>query len=524
MTVSRLSSRRASIASIKSVIKNVARFRWLIFMLGNIASFANTVIATSLSLTIVAMIEKDPTNSTQLLDANGTSTVKIAPISTGKIHVDWTSVDKDRMLQAGFWGILAISLFSGRICELFGPRKVVSLALAFVGFTNMLFPLIAKHSFLGAYLVKVIQGICAGLIPPSLFVMISRWSTSSERTLSNSVVISGGAIGSLVGLPFAGILVSSSFLGGWPSVFYLFGGLNVIIAIAWYIIIYDTPEEHPYLSAEELEEILSNRTLKSSDKIDVPWRKMLTSLPVIAHLVPSFTYGWISAVVGAQIPSFYEEVLGFSHTANGFLSSLPWLLSTLISILGSTIADKLRRTNRFSTAVIRKTFTLIGLGTVSCGLVAITLLGKRRTAVVLTLSIAKGMGSLVIAGAGANHLDIAPSFAGTLGGFASVLHSLSSLAANEGAAQIVGNETTAQNWYYFFYLSAAINVVGVIVFCLFGSGETQSWDPSSVPKQSNTNNSSLKSQNITKGNTENNNQIVIESLESYNSNKDHIDS
>ncbi|XP_015784694.2 vesicular glutamate transporter 1-like [Tetranychus urticae] len=342
------------------------------------------------------MIEKDPTNSTQIFDANVTSTVKIEPTSTGKIHVDWTSVDKDRMLQAGFWGILAISVFSGRICELFGPRRVVSLALAFVGLTNMLFPLIAQHSFLGAYLIKIVQGMCAGLVSPSLFVMISRWSTSSERTLSNSVVIAGATIGNLVCLPLAGVLVSSSFLGGWPSVFYLFGGFNLIFAVVWYIIVYDTPEEHPYLSAEELEEILANRSLKSGNTIEVPWRKMLTSLPVIANLTPTFTYGWVVATFSSQIPSFYEEVLNFSHTANGFLSSLTWLLSTLFPIAGSSVADKLRQTNRFSTAIIRKSFTVLGLGSLSCRLFAITLLGKRRVVVVLTLSIAKGMGSLVM--------------------------------------------------------------------------------------------------------------------------------
>ena len=105
------------------------------------------------------------------------------------------------------------------------------------------------------------------MIGPSIFVVISRWAISNERTLVNSVCISGRAIGNLVALPFAGVLVSSSFLGGWPSVFYLFGGLSLIIAIIWYFLVYDTPEVHPYLSSEELEEILANRSLKSSKKV-----------------------------------------------------------------------------------------------------------------------------------------------------------------------------------------------------------------------------------------------------------------
>ncbi|XP_015782513.1 vesicular glutamate transporter 2.2 [Tetranychus urticae] len=481
MSGSRRSLPRHSIASIKSAIQNVARFRWLIFFTGQFANFANNLVGSSLSLTIVAMIEKDKIINTTL-DSNN-STIVMKPTS-GKIHVDWSHVDKDHMLQAAFWGTLVMSLFGGRICELFGPRKVVSLALATTGSVNLLFPVISIHSFYGAYFVRVVQGLCAGLIQPSTYVVVSRWSTAYERTLSNGVVSSGGSLGNLISLPLSGLLVSSSLFGGWPAVFYIFGGFNLVMAVVWFIIIYDTPEEHPYLGEEELEEILTRRLLKSGAPAKISWGKIFTSIPVYAYLLPAFTYSWVVAIVINQIPSFYEEILGFSHEANGFVASLPWIVSMFSALVGSTIADKIRRKNIVSLSLIRKSFTAVGLGCVSLGLVAITLLKDKRIAVVLTLGVCKGLGTLSTAGYAANHLDIAPSFAGTLAGFAGAIASIASLAANEGAALIVGNKPTQKNWYKLFYISSAINFCGVVFYCIFGSGETQSWDPSCVRRQS----------------------------------------
>ncbi|XP_025016212.1 putative inorganic phosphate cotransporter [Tetranychus urticae] len=135
---------------------------------------------------------------------------------------------------------------------------------------------------------------------------------TSERTLSSSVVTSGSIFANLVSLSLAGILVDSGFLGGWPSVFYLFGAFNLIIAIIYYVIVYDTPEDHPYLGAEELELILKNRSVSSGDSVKVPWVKMFTSIPVFAYLIPAFTYGW---VVGAVLQMYRSP----RHTSNGFV-------------------------------------------------------------------------------------------------------------------------------------------------------------------------------------------------------------
>lgn len=41
--------------------------------------------------------------------------------------------------------------------------------------------------------------------------------------------------------------------GGWPSVFYLFGVLGMMWFPFWTFMAYETPEEHPTITKEELD-------------------------------------------------------------------------------------------------------------------------------------------------------------------------------------------------------------------------------------------------------------------------------
>ncbi|XP_025016213.1 vesicular glutamate transporter 1-like [Tetranychus urticae] len=214
-------SRGDSVVSIKSMINNVTRFRWFIFILSNIAIFSICVGLNSFSLTVVAMIGKehehtvDSFNSTipKIVNSSinstvdSTSDVTITPLkSSGSVHVNWSNVDKSRVLAASFWGILVMSLFGGRICELYGPRKVVTLTLLVNGLVTLLFPTISIRSFAGAYFIRTINGICTGIILPSCNVVVSRWALTSERTLSSSVVTSGSIFANLVSLSLLSIL------------------------------------------------------------------------------------------------------------------------------------------------------------------------------------------------------------------------------------------------------------------------------------------------------------------------------
>ena len=42
-----------------------------------------------------------------------------------------------------------------------------------------------------------------------------------------------------------------SFDGGWPSIFYIGGGIGLIFCLIWAFMVYDSPAEHPRISQRE---------------------------------------------------------------------------------------------------------------------------------------------------------------------------------------------------------------------------------------------------------------------------------
>lgn len=57
------------------------------------------------------------------------------------------------------------------------------------------------------------------------------------------VLYPGGTIGAVVSLALSGLLAVGP--GGWPSVFYVSGGLGLVWAILWWWMGADSPLDHP---------------------------------------------------------------------------------------------------------------------------------------------------------------------------------------------------------------------------------------------------------------------------------------
>jgi MFS family permease len=53
-------------------------------------------------------------------------------------------------------------------------------------------------------------------------------------------------------MPLCGFLISSGFMGGWPSVFYIMGISGIVWFVFWTIFVFDTPAVHPRIEAKEL--------------------------------------------------------------------------------------------------------------------------------------------------------------------------------------------------------------------------------------------------------------------------------
>lgn len=58
---------------------------------------------------------------------------------------------------------------------------------------------------------------------PAFNVILGKWSLDGEFAVLFSIAWSGGYFGSASSFPISSALCQSSFLGGWPAIFYLSG-------------------------------------------------------------------------------------------------------------------------------------------------------------------------------------------------------------------------------------------------------------------------------------------------------------
>lgn len=86
---------------------------------------------------------------------------------------------------------------------------------------------------------------------PALHNLISKWAPPVERGKFISSLL-GGTFGTVITWPLSGILVENL---GWVYAFYVPAVITIILTIVWYMIVYDTPAQHPRISTEEREHI-----------------------------------------------------------------------------------------------------------------------------------------------------------------------------------------------------------------------------------------------------------------------------
>lgn len=182
--------------------------------------------------------------------------------------------------------------------------------------------------YLDYYVILVLRalvGFSLGATWPAMPPMAARWIPPMERSkfIANMMASS---LGAAITLPLCGLLISSL---GWASVFYFTGAIGVLWSILWFVLVFDSPAEHPRITPEERKEIETKISEgeggKSQKPSKVPWLKIFTSLPVLAIVVTHAmsVFGYFTVV--NQLPTYMHDVLSFNIKENGLLSSLPYL-------------------------------------------------------------------------------------------------------------------------------------------------------------------------------------------------------
>ncbi|EDV98871.1 vesicular glutamate transporter 3 isoform X1 [Drosophila grimshawi] len=442
--------------------------RLVLYFLSWSGFLVSFMMRNDMNFALVAMIR----NGTETQQDNSSFSYSL---NMGGASEEDASKVKSVIISSFYWCYVLSQVVGGIATQAFGTKCVFGWSQLATALCSLLMPLAAEVHYAVVIFLRSIQGFASGLTWPAMYAIVGYWIPLTERSRFMSS-FQGFSIG--IGLTYAicGFIINTF---GWPLVFYTTGLLGIGWCILWYTLAFNTPQEHPRITKEELNYIELNvgeDVLKAST-MKVPWAQIFRSLPVWAIAITTFGRIFVHYVFIVSGPTFMKHILKFEYDTNGILSGMPFIFSYLSSVLFCYIADKLLLHNILGMTNVRKLFT--ALSQIIPGLLILCIGYIENIIILLTIwFIAVIFITASYAGAMANIIDLAPNYghSGAVLAFCQTIHMSASFLSPLTAGFLVTKEDSIDQWRIFFVVSGIISVVTYIFYQIFGTAEIQSWN------------------------------------------------
>nr|XP_044987921.1 sodium-dependent phosphate transport protein 1-like isoform X2 [Jaculus jaculus]XP_044987922.1 sodium-dependent phosphate transport protein 1-like isoform X2 [Jaculus jaculus] len=419
-----------------------------------------------LSLTIVTMVNRTDTSGVPNISAGQ----KLD--DTKNPAYNWSPDIQGIILSAISYGALIPHVPVGYLSGRFPVKKLIGSAVFLSSVFSLLTPGAARLGPALVIVCRVLQGIAQGTVLAAQNAIWVKWAPPLERGRLTSVSYSGFTLGSFLVMLVSGFICD---LLGWPMVFYILGAFGCVLSLLWFILFYDDPKDHPWISIREKEYINSSLAQQvSACGRRLPIKAMLKSLPVWAITLSVFAFVWSTSLFDVYTPTYLSSMLHVNVRENGLLSGLPGLCAYICAIVAGEMADFFQSRKIFSLLTIRKLFTTLGLLLPVIFSLSLLAPGLGFHVTVTFLVLANALFNLSAAGGHINALDIAPRYYGFLRGVTMLIGIVGAMISTTVAGQVL-SQSAEFSWHVIFLLAAGINVTSLIVYLVFAKAEVQDW-------------------------------------------------
>lgn len=389
-------------------------------------------------------------------------------------NFDWDSTVQAIIKGSFYWCYVLSQVAGGVATQYFGTKSVFGWSQFFTAACSLCIPYAADVHYGAVILLRSIQGFASGLTWPAMYAIVGYWIPPVERSRFMSS-FQGFSIGIGLTYPLCGFIIAHF---GWRLVFYTTGTIGMIWCVFWYLLAFNTPQEHPRITPEELEYIELNvsEDIKNGQGMDVPWRKIFTSMPVYAIGLTTFGRIWVHYTFIMSGPEYMQKILCFDIQQNGLLSGTPFLCSYLSSVLFCYIADILVHKQLMTLTNVRKLFTALSQIVPGVLVLLVGYLGYNIVIVLVLWFVAVTFITASYAGAMANIVDIAPNLAGPVLAFAQTIHMTASFLQPLVTGVMVTDAQNLNQWLHVFGVSSVVAISCYLVFQFFGTAEIQPWN------------------------------------------------
>jgi ACS family glucarate transporter-like MFS transporter len=298
------------------------------------------------------------------------ATISIAGPEIKKV-LDLSPVQMGFVFSAFAWSYVLAQLPGGWLLDRFGSKITYFFSIFLWSVFTMMMGTIGF--FTGAtavavlFALRLLVGAAEAPSFPGNSRITSAWFPTAERGTAAAIFNSAQYFATVLFAPLMGWLVHTY---GWQSVFYVMGGLGIVMALVWQKTIYG-PKDHPRVNAAELDYIEKGGALVDleSGSRDTSAPKLATG-PIIRQLlgnrmlmgvyigqycITTLTYFFLT-----WFPVYLVTERHMTILKAGFVAALPAVAGFLGGILGGFISDRMIRAG-YSLSAARKTPIVCGM-------------------------------------------------------------------------------------------------------------------------------------------------------------------
>ena len=251
----------------------------------------------------------------------------LAPVITADLQL---SNLQYASLGTGF--LLAYTLsqgLSGRMYDRIGTRLGFALSITVWSVAAMLHALARGLGSLSVF--RFLLGLGEAGNWPGAAKTVAEWFPVHERAFGMAIFNSGAALGSVIAPP---LIVWLQLQYGWQATFLITGTLGFLWLALW-LTVYQTPDKHRWLSAQERQLIRAGQTTTSARQAATPqWRELLQYRQVWALVLGRLLVDPVWWLYITWLPLFLHKVHGFDLKKIGLFAWVPYVAADAGSLLG----------------------------------------------------------------------------------------------------------------------------------------------------------------------------------------------
>ena len=182
-------------------------------------------------------------------------------------------------------------------------------------------------------------GIAEGTAHPGGLKVVAEWFPARERGFAGGIYNIGASIGSMVAPP---LVAAAILFWNWRAAFFIVGLMAAAWVVVW-LLVYRSPAEHPKISSQEREQILSGREAHLAVTQRRPLSKLLRERNVWGLALPRFLADPTWGTLTFWLPLYLTTTRGFDLKQIAMFAWLPFVAADFGCMAGPTVAAWLHR-------------------------------------------------------------------------------------------------------------------------------------------------------------------------------------